>query len=354
MPGPTNRTLIPRTLGPYNRKPGSPLRRAIKTVTPVVASTLVLAIALFSLPSVLSIDLKADRVATPKPPFPVSVDPSRKLIVENPQADVLIENGSTNAALQAAASNAEFFFAWLATKVASLPAYRQLAGVDLAYVSIQPGYRQEEVAQAFGTALGWSTKERQAFLTLVKSSPPTLSEGEFVPGIYEVHGAMKAAEVQHLLNDRFTTEIMNRYSTTTAEQVPLDDALTIASLIERETGGTDDMRLISGIIWNRLFVGMNLQIDATLQYAKAQNTKSWWPPVRPADKYIKSAYNTYAHPGLPPTPIANPSVAAVIAALNPKPTDCIFYFHDRYGNFHCAPTYEEHVRLLKKYYGQGK
>lgn len=344
---------MPHSFGPQKRKPSTTLGRAIRHTAPIAASTFVLAIALFSLPSVLSHDLKHQDEQGAKPPFPVSVDPARKLIVENPHADVLIEEDA-NPALTAAVEHAQGVLAWIASRVASLPVYRMLAGSNIGFVTIHPGYRQEEVAQAFASELGWSVAQRKSFLASVKSTPPTLSEGQFVPGTYEVHGAMTPHEVQTLLNDRFTTEIINRYSTTTAEQVPLSDALTIASLIERETGGTDDMRLISGIIWNRLFIGMNLQIDATLQYAKSANTKSWWPPVRPADKYIKSSYNTYANKGLPPGPIANPSVAAVIAALNPKPTDCIFYFHDKYGNFHCSPDYAGHVALLKKHYGQGK
>jgi UPF0755 protein len=101
---------------------------------------------------------------------------------------------------------------------------------------------------------------------------------------------------------------------------------------------------------------MNLQIDATLQYVKAtkSTTGPWWPTVVPADKYHKSPYNTYMQSGLPPTPIASPSVAAIVAALNPVKTSCYFYFHDKLGEMHCAPTYAEHVSLLKKYYGQGK
>lgn len=351
MPGPTHRTLIPND-GPYKRKPKSRLKAAVKTAAPAVVTSLVLAVAIFSLPSILSLDIQTHQ-ALYKQPFPISVDPSRKLIVENPQADALID-ADGGAQLSAATAEIGQFFSWLASAVASLPFYQQLAGTDVQFVTIQPGYRQEEVAQAFAGSLGWSSKQRQAFLASLKSTPPTLSEGEFVPGTYEVQAAATPLEVQNLLNDRFATEILDRYSTSTSAQVPLNDALTIASLIERETGGADDMRMISGIIWNRIFANMNLQIDATLQYAKAPTTKSWWPVVRPADKYIKSAYNTYAHPGLPPAPIASPSIAAVIAALNPKPTDCIFYFHDRYGKFHCTATYAEHVKLLKKYYGQGK
>ncbi|MDB5189136.1 MAG: hypothetical protein JWL82_93 [Parcubacteria group bacterium] len=345
---------MPHSLGPYNKKPGSKIRKSFRTAGPIVASTLVLALALFSLPSILSLDLHAQQAAqVAKQPFPVSVDPSRKAIAESPGVDKLL-NETANPALTAAVENAGTFFAWLASEIASLPLYKQLAGADIQFVNLQPGYRQEEVAQAFGSALGWNSTQRSKFLAQLKSAPPTLTEGEFVPGTYEVHGAATAEDVQNLLNDRFTTEILARYSTSTAEQVPLNDALTIASLIERETGGTDDMRMISGIIWNRLFKNMKLQIDATLQYAKAPTTKTWWPAPKPADKYIKSAYNTYAHAGLPPTPIASPSVAAVIAALNPKQTDCIFYFHDRLGNFHCSATYAAHVTMLKKYYGQGK
>ena len=174
--------------------------------------------------------------------------------------------------------------------------------------------------------------------------------------LYPVDTGTTPIAAQLLVNDKFNKDVLSHYGTTTAQVVPLDQALTIASLIERETGGLDDMRVISGIIWNRLFVNMNLQIDATLQYAKAKSASAatWWPQVAPGDKYIKSPYNTYANKGLPPTPIANPSVAAVLAALNPVNTPCLFYFHDKSGNFHCTATYAEHVALLKKYYGQGK
>ena len=112
------------------------------------------------------------------------------------------------------------------------------------------------------------------------------------------------------------------------------------------------MRLVSGIIWNRIFAGMNLQLDSTLQYAKAtkQSTALWWPPVSPHDKYIKSPYNTYLNNGLPPTPIASPSVEAVLAALNPVKTDCFFYFSDAQGNFHCSQTYQQHKALIDRYY----
>jgi UPF0755 protein len=216
--------------------------------------------------------------------------------------------------------------------------------------------RKEQAADAFGSALGWNSKQKKQFMTAVASSTLPLPEGSFEPGVYSVDTGMTPATVQNLVNQRFTEDVLSHYGTTTAQIVPLNDALTVASLIQREAGGPDDMRIISGIIWNRLFANMDLQIDATVQYAEANKETygSWWPPVSTRGLYIKSPYNTYVNPGLPPTPIANPSVAAVLAALNPVNTPCMFYFHDKMGQFHCSNTYAEHVALLKKYYGQGK
>ncbi|HUQ30404.1 MAG TPA: endolytic transglycosylase MltG [Candidatus Paceibacterota bacterium] len=291
-------------------------------------------------------------------PFPVTVDPHHKVIVENDAVNAFLEG--TSSPLQAAAANTgnalTMVFNWIATTLSQTVLYQTIAGANGQLVELSPGMRKEQVASAFGNALGWTATQKQEFLTKRTYSLLPLAEGSFVEGVYVVDRGMSPGAAQALVNDRFSKEVLAHYGTTTAQYVPLEQALTIASLIERETGGPDDMRLISGIIWNRLFTNMNLQIDATLQYAKAARTStgSWWPKVIPADKSIKSAYNTYAHAGLPPTPIASPSVAAILAALNPKNTSCIFYFHDKQGGFHCSDTYAAHVTALKKYYGRGK
>ena len=125
--------------------------------------------------------------------------------------------------------------------------------------------------------------------------------------------------------------------------------LTIASLIQREAAGREDMRVISGIIWNRLFREMPLQIDATLQYVKANEDNGWWPIVRSDDKYLESPYNTYQNKGLPPGPIASPGRAAIEAAINPADTSCIFYLHDNSRNIHCTTTYEKHKQNVSYY-----
>lgn len=346
---------------PVQRNKRPPVARAAlrgaQKYGPAVVCTLLLALGFFSLPSILAMDLHIADMAPQKPAFPVTVNPLTRTIEEDPTVEALLAEEDNK--LAAAAGNAGTAFTWLAALISKSPLYQQVAGAlgaETTFVTILPGYREEEVARAFGSTLGWTNAEQAAFLTQVHTTPPTLSEGEFVPGTYAITTDASAADVQAVLVERFSQERQSRYGTSTAELLPLDDALTIASMLERETRDPAEMRIISGIVWNRLWNGMNLQLDATLQYAKANTTKSgkWWPGVVPNDKYIKSAYNTYRNKGLPPGPISNPSTAAVLAALNPKKTDCMFYFHDAQGGFHCSETYEGHVKMLRQKYGQGK
>ncbi len=328
----------------------------ITSVASLAVMTASLALAIFALPTVISVDQHYAGIEPVKPSFPITVNPQERIIVEDPKVEAMLVTHTST--LQASAATAGDILVRFASFISSLPMYRSLAGAaGSGVVTVRPGYRTEEVATVFARQLGWNANQKAVFLKQLKTTEPTMSEGQFVPGTYAVGGLMAPGDVQILLSERFNKEIVARYSTSTEEILPLDDALTIASMLQKETADPSEMRIISGIIWNRLWKGMNLQIDATLQYAKATNNPSatkWWGPVVPKDKYIKSAYNTYQNKGLPPGPIANPSLAAVLAALNPKKTDCIFYFHDSKGNFHCTATYKEHVRLLKKYYGQGK
>ena len=291
--------------------------------------------------------------------FPVTVDPQNKIIVEDETVNNYL--ASPESPLQSSVFNTKGtitnIYKMFATIIANTPLYQNLAFVGKGrLVTITPGLRKEQVANSFGAVLSWNSKNKKDFIVAKENSSLPLIEGSFFPEVYFVDLGITPEVVQNLVNKRFTEEVLSHYGVSVSNVVPLNTALTIASLIERETIGTEDMRMISGIIWNRIFNGMNLQIDATLQYAKAsgKTTTIWWPKVLPKDKYIKSPYNTYINPGLPPTPIANPSVAAILAALNPTKTTCLFYFHDKKGGFHCTDTYVEHVKQLKKYYGRGK
>ena len=126
--------------------------------------------------------------------------------------------------------------------------------------------------------------------------------------------------------------------------------LKIASLIAREAAGPQDMKIISGIIWNRLDTGMRLQIDATMQYTLGKNADgSWWGNIDLTEKQKDSPYNSYLHEGLPPTPICSPNIDAIGAVIDPTETECLFYLHDANGNIHCAKSYAQHLANIKKY-----
>jgi UPF0755 protein len=313
---------------------------------------------LFLLPQVITIQTEHQQakpvpLATTVTPFPVSVNPATKTIINNPTANAFY-TAQTGSPLTASAGEVTNILDWVASLIDNTATYQSLAAADGHLITILPGDRKEQIVAELASDLDWNKAQQQEFLTDSAANTPGLTDGIFAPGTYVVSSDETPSNVAALMNVAFDKAILVHYSSTTEQQVPLEETLTIASLLEREAAGPTDMRVISGIIWNRLFKNMNLQIDATLQYAKGDTKGTWWGPVVPKDKYIVSAYNTYLNPGLPPGPIANPSLAAVLAALNPAQTNCLYYFHDAHGVFHCSDTYAQHVALLKKYYGQGK
>lgn len=299
--------------------------------------------------SSIKIDTETNKFET----FPVGVDPVNKKIVEDPTLNIYLENHLSMS--DYSKYRQARWFDRLVAKLSESSLYQQLASPRSRILVIYPGERKEEIVKNFGDILRWNKEQRKIFSDKITDTEPLLEDGKFFPGRYVVDTKITPEATADLVNARFVNEILNKYDDTVANKVPLQDALTIASLLEREAYDFTDMRLISGVIWNRLFVDMPLQLDASLQYVRGSKVSEpkWWPTPRPADKFLKSPYNTYKNTGLPPTPIANPSVEAVVAALNPEITPCMFYFHDTKGGFHCTKTYEEHVAKLKKIYGRG-
>jgi len=285
--------------------------------------------------------------------FPVSVNPLAKEIEEDPLIDWYVRQ---HLSLNVDQNRKGRFIERAFSELAQMAVFQQLASPISRTLIVYPGERREEVVKNFGDILRWTSAERETFSTLVVSQLPAYTDGKFFPGRYVVPKDASPEMVAELVVAEFSTEVLARYDETVEAVVPLHDALIIASLLEREAYDFTDMRVISGIIWNRLFIGMPLQLDATLQYAKGslKSEAKWWPRVVPADKYINSPFNTYEEKGLPPSPIANPSLESIVAALNPRETDCLFYFHDQDGAFYCSPSYEGHVALLKEIYGQGR
>ena len=121
------------------------------------------------------------------------------------------------------------------------------------------------------------------------------------------------------------------------------DTVIVASLIEKEVPDSNDRKIVSGILWKRLEIGMALQVDAVFPYITGKRE------VLLDDLKIDSLYNTYLYKGLPPGPIANPGLDAIDAARNPKETPYLYYFSGQDGNTHFAKTFAEHLRNKEKY-----
>lgn len=219
----------------------------------------------------------------------------------------------------------------------------------LAWVSIPTGVRKEQVAGILANALSWTRDETDAWLQATEASTTAaLTEGVFYADTYLIPSDQDPSQIAQRLRHRFDEETADLYAQAVAKDLEWSEVITLASLIEKEAGKRDKA-LVSGILWNRIEKGMLLQVDATLQYATGSEEEGWWTAPRSEDKYVESPYNTYEHEGLPPTPIATPSLASIEAALNPDKTKCLYYLHDDYGRIHCTTNYQAHLSNINRY-----
>ena len=127
----------------------------------------------------------------------------------------------------------------------------------------------------------------------------------------------------------------------------LDQVVTMASLVERETPNENERPLVAGVFFNRLRRGYPLQCDPTIQYAY-QMAGDPVKEVRPVDLRVDSPYNTYRHRGLPPGPIANPGEASLRAVLAPAVTDYMYFVADGQGGHVFSRTLAEHNRNVAR------
>jgi UPF0755 protein len=219
-------------------------------------------------------------------------------------------------------------------------------GTNDIWVTIQEGWRTEEIAE-YLDEIDLSEFDKNAFLQLAGSD-----EGYLYPDTYLLPKMATAETIYSLLKNTFERKIeVGLADEIEASKRPLEEVIILASILEREARGYEEMRQVAGVLENRLKIGMALQVDASLQYLKGYNQQQddWWVPPTAADKSIESPYNTYLNPGLPPTPIANPGLDAIRAALDPAENDNLFYIHDLEGGIHYGKTLEEHNQNVNKY-----
>lgn len=170
-------------------------------------------------------------------------------------------------------------------------------------------------------------------------------EGRLFPETYFVPPTYTSADLQKLMTDTFDDEIMKIQTLIDAQELSLDEIVILASVIEREANSPESQKMVAGILQNRLAIDMPLQTDASIEYILDKPLSE----LTPDDLKIDSPYNTYLNKGLPPTPIGNPGLTAIMAVLEPTLSDYYYYITGNDGEFYYAKTYNEHLINIKKY-----
>lgn len=175
-------------------------------------------------------------------------------------------------------------------------------------------------------------------------------EGSLAPNTYQYRRSDLASDIVTRMQ-KAQTSIVMKYWQNRSESFMLEtptDVLTLASIIEKETGIASERPLIAAVFLNRLKKRMRLQTDPTVIYGITGGEKLDRPLTK-ADIKTKTAYNTYRFRGLPPTPIANPGEASIKAIFNPADVDYLYFVADGTGGHVFAKTYKQHKANVRKW-----
>lgn len=181
--------------------------------------------------------------------------------------------------------------------------------------------------------------DKKLFYELAKDK-----EGYLFPDTYFFSPSTKPDAVIKKMEDNFKDKVMNIpgiFSNTKS----LDEIIIMASILEGEAKTTEARKIVSGILWKRLAIGMPLQVDATFKYINGKNTYE----LSLDDLKIDSPYNTYKYRGLPPTPINNPGLDSIMSAMNPTKTNYLYFLSSRDGKMYYASTFEGHQVNRERY-----
>ena len=172
-------------------------------------------------------------------------------------------------------------------------------------------------------------------------------EGYLFPDSYYFLPGEDPLDVLSTMESNFKRHVSEEKAATEISQFgkPLNDIITMASLLEKEANDTQSRRVIAGILWKRLSIGMPLQVDAVFPYIIGKNSLQ----LTRTDLKTASPYNTYINKGLPPGPITNPGLDSILAAVEPVPSKYLYYLSDLHGQFHYSVTYAQQLANQKKY-----
>lgn len=240
-----------------------------------------------------------------------------------------------------------------------------------AYQLLQKLVRGEESLRAITFVEGWTFRQMRAamareeflkhdtaFMTedalmAALGKPGVAAEGRFFPDTYTyAKGSSELAVLRRAVHamDRRLAEIWAQRLPDVPLNTP-EEALVLASIVEKETGRDSDRGQIAGVFTNRLRLGMLLQTDPTVIYGMGEKFDG---NLRRRDLQTDTPWNTYTRAGLPPTPIAMPGKSALMAAVRPERTPAVYFVARGDGTSHFSATLDEHNRAVNRYQRGGK
>ena len=230
------------------------------------------------------------------------------------------------------------------------------AGANEVTFYVLPGWRMEEIAAALpSSGLSIPRDEFLAAATRFSNQPFFIppggtAEGFLFPDRYLLSRNTTADQLVSTMLDNFMQHLSaGLRSGFTNHGLTVDQAVILASIVQRETMVDEEMPLVASVFYNRLAAGMKLETDPTVQYALGYNASqdSWWTnPLSLDDLQVDSPYNTYLYAGLPPAPISNPSLTALEAVANPAQTKYLYFRArcDGSGTHNFSVTFEQHLQ----------
>lgn len=202
-------------------------------------------------------------------------------------------------------------------------------------------YRREEFAPAVVMQEAY-----RDFAFLAPLEDDTILDGYLFPDTYRIlPGEAPVNVVRRMLatfERRVDPESMRAQQ---VHDLTLHELLTLASIVQKESGPGDEAYDVAGVFWNRLQIGMRLESDATVNYVLGTSKRQ--PTF--ADTEVQHPYNTYENAGLPPGPIGNPGVLAIRAAASPRESDYLFFLHKNDGEIVLSRTFAEHLAAKARY-----
>jgi len=207
-----------------------------------------------------------------------------------------------------------------------------ISGIDAIKVTIPEGFSNREIAERLTDLMPDFNTAR--FLEI-----SVKDEGYLFPDTYFFMPGASAEHVVRTMRNAFIAKIEPYEAEIEASGRDLHEIVTMASLLEEEARLPETRKIVAGILWDRLELGMPLQVDAVFAYIHGI---SGYTPTA-VDLKMDSAYNTYTNRGLPPSPISNPGLSAIEDALRPTETEYLYYLTGKDGTMHYAKTFAEHV-----------